>query len=104
MSDKVSVPGASKYLDAKKNSAKDRITNAFSEFKALLNDKTHPDNQTTGYHNNVISILNRLLVAADELDDINPGEGIFGLIILNLRASLRLKDELVKLEVGNREL
>jgi hypothetical protein len=33
MSDKVSVPGASKYLDAKKNSAKDRITNAFSEFK-----------------------------------------------------------------------
>jgi len=104
MSDKVSLPGGSKYLDSKKRTAKDKITDAFDGFKSLLSDKTHPDNQTTAYHNNVVSILNRLLVSADELDDSNPGEGIFGLIILSLRSSLKLKDEIIKVEVENREL
>ena len=104
MSDKVSLPGGSKYMDSKIKSAKNNITDAFGDFKALLSDKTHPDNQTVAYHNNVISILNRLLVSADELDDTNPGEGIFGLIILSLRSSLKIKDEIVKPEVENREL
>jgi hypothetical protein len=93
-----------KYLEAKKAKAKGKITDAFSDYKSLLSDKTHPDNQTDAYHNNVISILNRLLTSADDLDDINPGEGIFGLIILSLRSSLRLKDEIVKLEVENRSM
>ena len=104
MSDKVSLPGGSKYLDSKKRTAKDKITDAFGDFKSLLKDKTHPDNQTSAYHNNVVAVLNRLLVSSDELDDANPGEGIFGLIILSLRSSLRIKDEIVKLEVENREL
>ena len=33
-----------------------------------------------------------------------PGEGIFGLIILSLRSSLKMKDELIKTEVKLREL
>ena len=44
------------------------------------------------------------MVAADELDDVNPGEGIFGLIILSLRSTLKVKDHIVDLEVRVRDL
>ncbi len=104
MDKEVKVPTNNRYLKSKTDTAKKKVENAFDDYKALLSDKTHPDNQTAGYHNNVVSILNRLLVAADELDSINPGEGIFGLIVLGLRSNLKLKDENVKLEVKVRDL
>ena len=44
------------------------------------------------------------IVPADKLDEDNPGEGIFGLIVLSLRSSLKLKDENIKLEVKIAEL
>jgi hypothetical protein len=91
-------------MESKKTDAQNSVESAFNDFKKLLADKIHPDNQTPAYHNNVVSILNRLLVAADELDGINPGEGIFGLIILSLRSTLKQKDEHIKLEVEIREL
>jgi hypothetical protein len=91
-------------MDSKKSKAQNSVESAFDDFKRLLKDKTHPDNQTPGYHKNVVSILNRLLVAADELDGHNPGEGIFGLIVLSLRSSLKLKDDNIKLEAELREL
>ena len=100
----IRVPKNNRYVDSKKTNAKRKIESAFDDYKALLADKTHPDNQTGAYKNNVVSILNRLLVSADDLDSVNPGEGIFGLIILCLRSNLHLKDEMVKMEVKNREL
>ena len=51
-----------------------------------------------------ISVLNNLLVSANELDEENPGEGIFSLIVLSLRSSLKLRDRCNLLEVENREL
>ena len=102
--DEVKVPKNTKYMDSKKTEVQSNIEGAFNEYKKLLADKVHPDNQTPAYHNNVVSTLNRLLVAADELDAVNPGEGIFGLIILALRSSLKLRDDNVKLEVQIREL
>ena len=104
MSDKVNVPSNNKYLESRKAKSSSDIETAFNDYKNLLADKTHPDNQTPAYHNNVVSILNRLLVAADKLDESNPGEGIFGLIILSLRSSLKLKDEVIKMDVEIREL
>jgi hypothetical protein len=100
----VIVPKNNKYIDSKKSEAQSKVENAFNDFKKLLSDKTHADNQTPAYHNNVVSILNRLLVAADELDGINPGEGIFGLIVLALRSCLKLKDNNTALEVEIRDL
>ena len=103
MSD-VKVPKNTKYMDSKKNGSQNNIENAFNDFKKLLSDKTHPDNQTPAYHNNVVSTLNRLLVAADELDGVSPGEGIFGLIVLSLRSSLKLRDDNIRLEVELKDL
>lgn len=104
MNDDIEIPKNSSYMDSKKQEAKARFSGVIEEFKKLLSDKTHPDNQTAAYHNNVKSILTRMLTSADELDKVVSGEGIFGLIILSLRSSLRMKDELVKTEVRIREL
>lgn len=103
MSD-IKVPSNNRYMKSKKAEAQNTVESAFNDFKKLLSDKIHPDNQTPAYHNNVVATLNKLLIAADDLDEVNPGEGIFGLIILSLRSILKLKDDNVKLEVELREL
>jgi len=97
--DNIRAPQNNRYMDAKKNQAKQNAESAMAEFKKILTDKTHPDNQTPAYQNNVVHVLNRLLISADELDSQNPGEGIFGLIILSIRSVLKLKDDNIKLEV-----
>jgi hypothetical protein len=104
MDNKVNVPSNNKYLESRKARPQSDIETAFNDFKVLLADKTHPDNQTQAYHNNVVSTLNRLLTAADKLDENNPGEGIFGLIILSLRSSLKLKDEFIRQDFEIKEL
>ena len=101
MSD-VKIPH-SNYLNRNGN-PRSKTESAISEFKKLLDDKTHIENQTEGYKKNVVSILNNLLVSANDLDNMNPGEGIFSLIVLSLRASLKLRDRCNSLEVENRKL
>jgi hypothetical protein len=93
-----------RYLEKKKNEAKNRISVVFDEYKELLRDKTHPDNQTPAYQTKVKKTLQRLLTAADELDSVSPGEGIFGLVVLSLRSNLTLKDENTKLEKEIKDL
>ena len=93
----------SNYIKSKRDS-KTKAESIFEEYKSLLSDKTHPDNQTEGYKKNVINILNRLLVCADEMDNQNPGEGIFSLIVLSLRSNLKLKDKIIELEFDNKSL
>ena len=104
MSEKINIPQGNKYMKSKRNDPKSKIEDAFGAFKKLLSDKTHSNNQTASYNKNVISVLNRLMVSADELDSSNPGEGIFGLIILSLRSVLKVKDNVVDLEVRVRDL
>lgn len=81
-----------------------RYEKAVDEYKSLLTDKIHPKNRTVSYDKNVKSILNRLLVAADDLDAEQPGAGIFGLIVLSLKSSLAMKDRNLELEVQIRDL
>ncbi len=103
MSD-IKVPSNNRYMKSKQTEAQSTVESAFNDFKKLLSDKVHPDNQTPAYHNNVVATLNKLLIAADDLDAVNPGEGIFGLIVLSLRSILKLKDDNIKLEVELRDL
>lgn len=99
----INIP-SNNYLNRKKRDVRRKTEEAINEFKKLLEDKTHPENQSEGYKNNVVSVLNNLLVSANELDEENPGEGIFSLIVLSLRSSLKLRDRCNLLEVENREL
>ena len=90
--------GAS-YLKKVQEQNKNTIQTAIDEYKALIRDTLHPDNQTAMYKENVKKILQRLLTMANEIDE-NPqtvGEGIFGLIALSMRSILLVKDENVRL-------
>lgn len=100
---RVNIPTDSNYMK-RKNNPKKKAEQAILAFKELLKDKTHPSNQTTSFKNNEVKILNDLLVSANELDSINPGEGIFSLIVLALRSSLLMKDRNIELEVKIRDL
>lgn len=104
MNDDVEIPSSSSFLDSKKQEVRIKFTSSLEEFKKILADKTHPDNQTAAYHNNVKSILSRLLSTADSLDKVFPGEGLFGLIVMSFRSSLKIKDEMIKMEVRIRDL
>lgn len=90
----------SEYLgNAKANNAKNHLEKVFDEYKSYLKDKTHPDNQTASYHKNIQGSINRVLSAAYDLDQQNPGEGLFALFALLLASNLKLKDKVVELEV-----
>lgn len=93
-----------KKQEMRPESTLEKYEKAIDEFKKLLQDKVHAENQTAAYKKNVTTIINRLLVAADELDAEEPGKGIFGLIVVALSSTLNLKDKLLNLEVKNREL
>lgn len=86
------------YIENMKLQAKNQIHKVFDEYKELLRDKTHPENQTPAYHKNVQGTINRLLSAAHELDQVSPGEGIFALFTLALTTNIKLKDKVIELE------
>lgn len=102
--DEFDMPLNNRYVEKKRQETKSRMSSVFDEYKELLRDKTHPNNQTPAYDKKLKTTINRLLSAADELDTVNPGEGIFGLIVLSLMSILRVKDRTVELEAENKEL
>lgn len=104
MSEDINIPKNNQYLDSKKDDSRKRMEKSILEFNKILNDKTAPENQTSGYENNVKTMLNGLLVSANDLDNINPGEGIFSLIILCIRSILKLRDKNTELEIQVKKL
>lgn len=77
-----------------------RQHNVFDEYKEIIKDETHPDNQSPAYKEKIRKTLQRLLTVANEVDMVNEtaGEGIFGLMALALRSIVLVKDENVKLK------
>lgn len=94
----------SRYMQDMRDQKKNQITKVFDEYKELLKDKTHPDNQTPAYHKRIQGTIHRLLSAAHELDQTSPGEGIFALFTLALTTNLKLKDKIIELEVENNKM
>lgn len=92
------------YMENMKTQAKSQITKVFDEYKEILRDKTHPENQTPAYHKKIQGTIHRLLSAAHELDQVSPGEGIFALFTLTLTTNLKLKDKIIELEVENNRM
>lgn len=104
MSERSRVKMGGRFSNRKVDTSKEKYERAVDEYKVLLGDKTHPDNRTAAHKKNTLSIFNRLLTAADDMDQEEPGAGVFGLIVLALRANLALKDSNIELEVKVREL
>jgi hypothetical protein len=94
---------SSNYLKSAKQKAEQQTMEIFEEYKELLLDKTHPDNQSAAYKERVSDVVKRMIIYANDLDGESPGNGIFGLIALMLRANLKLKDQVVELETRVRK-
>ena len=93
--------------DFLKRGHKKKLTTAeqsVKDFNSLIQDKTHKDNQTQAYENNIKHILNSLLVGANDLENDNPGEGIYSLIVLALKTNLELKNKIIDLEKKLKDL
>ena len=89
----------SSYMDSRKvRDAQNDLIRAIDEYKAVLKDSVHPDNQNTAYKKREQLAIEKMIRGASDLDGLldDPGAGIFGLISLLLRSNLYLKNELVK--------
>lgn len=91
MSGKMKLPATQKKQDEHAG-----FTNAIDEFKALLKDKTHPDNQTNLYHSNTKKVIERMLQEADNLPE---GQGVYGLFAFLLRTNLLQRDKMIDMEL-----
>jgi hypothetical protein len=92
------------YLETKKQKNTDKIQDTYEEFKKILNDKTLPENQSLAQKEHVTKIITRMLIDAEELDNTDPGNGIFSLIAVSLKSVLKVKDQCSKLESELREV
>lgn len=74
------------------------LLRAIDEYKAILKDSVHPDNQNIPYKKREQLALEKMIRGASELDSLmeEPGAGIFGLISLLFRSNLYLKNEIIK--------
>lgn len=101
--DELNLP-KNRYIVSKEKEAKKHLAKAFDEYKEVMRDRTHPKNQTATHKKIVQSTIQRLLSAADNMDSYNPGEGIFGLIVLCLRMNIQLRDDNIILEHKVKEI
>jgi len=89
----------SRYMESKKiQNAQRDLLRAIDEYKAILKDSVHPQNQNPTYKKREQHALDHMIKGASDLDSLmeEPGAGIFGLISLLFRSNLYLKNELVK--------
>lgn len=89
----------SNYLRNKKvQDAQNDLIRAIDEYKAVLKDSIHPDNQNAAYKKRELSSIDKMIKRASDLDMAmdEPGAGIFSLISLLLSANLYLKNEIIK--------
>jgi len=97
---------SSRYINRRKTEAKKKLWSIIDDFKAILRDSVHPDNQNNAYEKRVQGILSKMMVSANELDIASeePGNGIFSLLVISFRSSLYLKNEIIKLRKEIKDL
>lgn len=94
------VRNKSAYMESKKiRDAQNDLIRAIDEYKLILKDSVHPENQNAAYKQVEQSALDKMIRGASDLDSLadQPGAGIFGLISLLFRSNLYLKNEIIKI-------
>jgi hypothetical protein len=95
----MSDENTSKYLESKTvRDAQVDLFRAIDEYKAILKDSVHPDNQNDNYKKREQIAIDKVIKGASDLDFTldSPGAGIFGVISLLFRSVLYLKNEIIK--------
>lgn len=98
------IPEGKNELDRKIVKAKRQMEKMMIEFHKYLEDKTLPENKSQGQLAEETNFLLRLYTAANELDQVNPPEGTFGLITLLIRVGFLARDKNNRAEYQNKLL
>lgn len=92
------IPDGRNQIDKNLVLAKRQLEKLMIQFHKFLEDKILPENKSQGQLTAETDFVMRLLMAANELDVLNPPEGTFGLITLMIREGFVMRDNNNKLE------
>lgn len=92
------IPDGRTEIDKAIVQAKRQFEKLMIQFHTFLEDKMLPENKSQGQLNAETDFVLRLLMAANELDVVNPPEGTMGLITLMIREGFVMRDNNNKLD------
>ena len=92
------IPDGKNEIDKTIVQAKRQLEKLALQFNQFLQDKTLPENKSQGKLAEESDYVMRLLIAANELDVVNPPEGMFALITLLIREGFIMRDNNNKLD------
>ena len=92
------IPNGSNEIDQKLVILKRKLEALMIEFNKLLIDKTLSQNKTNSQVTMETDYMQRLISTAHELDQLNPYEGTYALLVLALRQGLYFKDAIHAIE------
>lgn len=92
------IPDGKNDRDKQIVQAKRQFEKLMIQFNQFLQDKILPENKSNGQMGAESDFVMRLLMAANELDSVNPPEGTFGLITLLIREGFVMRDNKNRLE------
>jgi hypothetical protein len=94
----MNIPEGSGQIDKEIVDRKRKLESLMVEFNKMLNDKKLVKNKSIAEGDAETDKMMRLLSAADQLDEVNPYEGTYGLLVLALREGLFMRDAINELE------
>lgn len=92
------IPEGKTQADKDLVHAKRQLEKLMIQFNEQLQDKILQENKTQNQLSMEGNLVLRLLMAANDLDEVNPPEGTFGLISLLIREGLLMRDNNNRME------
>lgn len=98
------IPDGKLEADKKLVQAKRQFEKLMFDFHKFLEDQILPENKTQVQLKTETDFVLRLLMSANDLDILNPGEGTFGMITLLIREGFLMRDNNNKLNYKHKQL
>ena len=94
----------SRFNNRREKSPSQRFEEIMHEVKDLFNDKTHPDNRTVNYKKVKTDTLNRILTAANDMDEESEASGTYAMFVMMNGLLFALKDKVLEQDVEIKRL
>jgi len=98
------IPNGQNQMDQELVQAKRQFEKLMLQFVQFLQDTILAKNKSQGQLKAESDFMTRLLVSANELDQLNPFEGTYGLLTLMIREGFVLRDKNNEMEYKQQEL
>lgn len=85
-------------MEQKALRARKKLEEKFKDFHNIMTDKVLDSNKTSGVKNTERKIVDDLLHAVVELEQVNSGQGLLSLLTISIREHLQTRDRINELE------